>query len=1767
MKRFVMCTAFVSMTLVVFFALQHSKVGFRAAATPSRSSVAPAPAQVSAAYGSLPLSFELNRGQTDSRVHFLSRGNGYNLFLTPNEAVLSLHQPTASTRPAVVRMSLVGANHSPQVRGVDELPGRSAYFIGGDPSRWHADIPNYSRVQYHDVFPGVDLVYYGHQGRLEYDFVLAPGADPSHIRLAFTGAQKMRLDQGDVVLNIPGGDVRLHQPILYQERAGERVPVDGHFILTRGREVAFRVGPYDKRAALVIDPSLVYSTYLGGSNLEKALGIASDDKGNAYVTGSSASADFPTTAGAFQPKVRGTDTTAFVAKLNSAGTALLYSTYLGGSSSDVGHAIAVNEKEEAFVAGATYSSDFPTTAEAAQRMPGGGRDAFVAKLSADGSRLLYATYLGGTGDEEARGIALDQAGEAHVAGVTESDNFPVTANAAIKTASCRGGGVCSHGFVSKLSADGSRWLYSTVLGGSANDFANAIAVDRSGAAYIAGHTYSSDFPRTMGALQASAAAHSATALIQQGSDAFVTKLSTNGAFLYSGRLGGSGNQRANAIAVDLTGSVYITGRTDSVDFPTTAHALSPSPSGRSGSAFIAKLNPMGSALTYSTYLGGGNGDEGMGIAVDAMSRVSVAGSTSSATFVTTPGALQRTLAGTSAAFLSRLDAQGATLTYSTLLSGSKADVANAVALDGNGNVYLAGNTESKNFPVSHALHGTLDSQGSAFVTKFAFPPPSAIGTLSPNPLNYAAAFGTTSAAQSSTLTNSGTTNMSLSSIVLGGTNAADFTVQSPTGACTNTTVLAASGSCTITAVYTPRVAGGETATVTITDNALNSPQTLVLTGQGTGPFVGLTPASLTFQNQKPGTASTAQKITLNNSGSSALTGIKITVTGTNLADFGVTTSPSTNCGGSVAAGASCTISVVFTPGATGVRTAAINIADNAFNTPQSVPLLGNPPVAKLTPTKLTAFTATQGTVAHYQLLTLSNTAQYASLNLASISLGTATANYQQANNCPTGGALAPSTSCTITVTFAPTGTGTLTGTLTITDNSLNVTGSKQKVSLTGTASVSGPALAVSATSLTFSSMLQGSGTQSSQKTVVVTNKGLTNMNVSLSVGNANFTVVPATTSPCGASGTNTTLTPGTTCNAAVVFNPTYTAGQQPFTGDRDAVLTITNNSGVTGTVQSTVALRGTATGIVTASLCVKGSNPCSTILNFPATPQTNPVTISAAQTVTLKNTGNINLYLSNHYIGFTSDFSLFTLTTNNCSNGQVLAPAASCDIGITFNPSVTRVTGPRVDALRVFTNGNNTQNNFESEITLVGQATGAGLASVSKTSFAFPSTAIGNISARQTVVLSNTGSSPLTLQNIFFQSAEFQLPTSASNACVIGSSLAPGTNCNIDMDFAPSGTVNGPRSDVLTIQDCDNNFCSNSAQDVYVTGTASGGSTTLSQTVSPAGLAFGTQTLNTLTPQTVTVTNTNTVNMNVSVGAANASEYLVSGNCSGVLGPSASCTAFVTFDPAIIGSRNSLLAINTSISGAAGTQRIPLTGTGAGTVSFSPSPGTLTFPSTAMGSFSPSQTITLTNNGTVPATINNIYTSFSEVNTAVNDDFQEINNCNPASGIKIQPGSSCTIVVFFNPQNTGVTGTRTGNLVVYEQINSVVNVLQVVPLSGTVSTGAPQLVITPATGLSFLDQTFEQGGVGVLYTLSNTGTAPLIITNWGTSNGDFASSNIDTNCGINSNVGIPPGGSCTAYVIFTPFSYGVRTGHLYVETNSGNTPSFQSVLLNGFGTQ
>jgi Ca2+-binding RTX toxin-like protein len=797
--------------------------------------------QVVSDYGKLPLSFEANLGQTDKAVKFLSRGSGYGLYLTPTETVLTLRKPSGDNDPSVgassrsplqndvlpplprgegrgegrpdegesatVRMKLVGANPSPRMAGEEGLPGKVNYLIGKDPKKWRTNIPTFGRVRYEAVYPGIDLVYYGNQQQMEYDFVVAPGADPNQIRLSFAeldtqpgrhsggsrnpegveaGGDGFRIesfrndgqvhiahplqarhsgagrnpgfhdgqvriaDNGDLVLTTHGGDVRMQKPIIYQEIAGVRVPVAGGYRLQArpsqaprrhsgagrnpegveaegdgfrieafrndeqvgiadplqarhsgaGRNpvtVSFQIAAYDHTRPLIIDPVLVYSTYLGGAGMDRDSGIAVDTTGAAYVVGHTTSANFPTTS-PIQSAYAGGRADFFVMKINPSGSALVYSTYLGGAGEDGSHGIAVDTTGAAYVTGYTSSANFPTTSPI-QGTNAGNSDVFVTKINATGSALVYSTYLGGADDDWGNGIAVDTTGAAYVTGETSSSDFPTASP--IQTDQGN-----KDAFVAKINPDGSALVYATYLGGGSYDWGNGIAVDTTGAAYVTGETNSTDFP-TASPIQTD----------QVTTDAFVTKINPDGsALVYSTYLGGASSDDGRSIAVDATGAAYVTGETDSTDFPTTLPIQGANTEG--DDVFVTKINPQGAALVYSTYLGGAGDDVGLDIAVDASGEAYVTGYTGSADFPTASPIQGAHAGGYFDVFVTKINPDGSALVYSTYLGGADDDWGNGIAVDPTGVAYVTGTTKSTDFPTASPIQGAKAGGSSDdFVTK------------------------------------------------------------------------------------------------------------------------------------------------------------------------------------------------------------------------------------------------------------------------------------------------------------------------------------------------------------------------------------------------------------------------------------------------------------------------------------------------------------------------------------------------------------------------------------------------------------------------------------------------------------------------------------------------------------------------------------------------------------------------------------------------------------------------------------------------------------------------------------------------------------------------------------------------------------------------------------------------------------------------------------------------------------------------------------------
>ena len=666
--------------------------------------------EITQVYAKLPLRFERNQGQTDDRVEFLSRGNGYTLFLMPTEAVLALRNSEniehagevvtaerARVLTRVLRTHLLGANASPRMEGLDRLSGKSHYFIGSDPERWRTNVFQYGRVRCAEVYPGIDLVYYGSDGRLEYDFVVSPGADPTVIQLGFKGMEKVELDdEGNLVLAVEGGQVVQHAPIIYQEANGQESRVSGSYHLKGNDEVGFQVASYDPTRPLVIDPVLAYSTYLGGSLADNAQAIAVDSGRSAYVTGYTYSTDFPEEGPSLE---RGAGTDVFVAKLNRFGSGLIYSTFLGGNDHDQAQGIALDTEGNAYITGWTDSTDFPRVSPV-QSSNGGKRDVFVAKLSADGSSLTYCTYLGGLEYDEGVAIAVDASGCAYVTGPTQSDRFPLApwpclpTNCPYQTEKAPD---LSDAFVTKFDATGRNLVYSTYLGGRGQDNPEAIAVDDSGRAIIAGTTFSTGFP-TENPIQAAFAGGT--------DDGFVSKLDKMGhALVFSTYLGGSNRDSINGLAVDSSMNIYVAGTTSSEDFRTTPGAFDRSYNGGDLDVFVVKLNSSGTSVEYSTYIGGEASDTARGLAVTPSGNACVTGWTESRVFPT-PNAIQADKAppftGMDArdAFVTKLNRTGSGLLYSTYLGGEGMDYALGIAMDEVGNAFVAGLANSEDFPTA-----------------------------------------------------------------------------------------------------------------------------------------------------------------------------------------------------------------------------------------------------------------------------------------------------------------------------------------------------------------------------------------------------------------------------------------------------------------------------------------------------------------------------------------------------------------------------------------------------------------------------------------------------------------------------------------------------------------------------------------------------------------------------------------------------------------------------------------------------------------------------------------------------------------------------------------------------------------------------------------------------------------------------------------------------------------------------------------------------------
>jgi Beta-propeller repeat len=981
------------------------------------------------AYSTSPLRFEENQGQTARGVRFVSHGTGYELFLTPQEAVLALH-PTRRLDPspmhrtahsqaqrdaryaektAVLRMRLANANKTIKVAGVDPLPGRVDYFLGNDPAKWRTNIPSYARVKYADVYPGVDLVFYGNQRRLEYDFIVAPGADPKAISLNLEGARKLRVNsRGDLLVTVAGGQVQLQKPLVYQQIRGERREIAGNYAVTGDHHVSFEIAKYDSSEPLIVDPVLIYSTYLGGELDDTALAIAVDSLGKAVVTGNTSSLHFPTTAGAFTPSPLASNPNGvvFVTQMDPPGTHQVYSSYVGGSGGDSGLGVALDTSGHIYVAGQTSSTDFPTTTNALKPGPNAGNvngTSFIFEIDptvAGSGSLVYSSYLGGTQgvSEFASGIATDKNGLVYVVGLTASQpgtalaNFPVTASTAFQPTAPTGIATGT-AFLAKLDTTqlgAASLIYSTYLGGNGahaagpgfSDAGFGVAEDSAGNTYVAGTTASTDFPTTTGT-----AFQPAVPAGNTGGTAFVSRFDTTKAgapsLLYSTYLGGDVADFGGAIALGPSNVAYVTGTTNSLLFRTTPGAFQTTKNSN-GITFISLIDTSltgAASLKYSTFLSGSLTNTAFGIATDASGNAYVAGATQGSDFPVTNGAFQTapTAGSQGEGFVTKLHPGGmgaADLIYSTYFGGSgngpTFDEVFAIAVAPvSNNVLIAGVTASSaaSFPVAPnpgAFQAALNGPTDAFVAELALP---LTLTVSPSSLTFGPqAIGTPTAAQTVMLTNNTTTAIAFTGVAISGgvPAAADTDFTSPANTCG--TSIAAGATCTISVVYTPSTVPAETANLVITDADSTSPQTVTLTGTGTsgGSALTVTPTSLAFGSQTINTASAAKMVTLTNNSNAVIAFTSATVSGGSPATANTDFTATSACGTSIAANASCTVSIVFKPTVAAAETANLVLADAAVPNPQTVTLTGTGTASasftlSATPTTLTVAQGAKGT--------------------------------------------------------------------------------------------------------------------------------------------------------------------------------------------------------------------------------------------------------------------------------------------------------------------------------------------------------------------------------------------------------------------------------------------------------------------------------------------------------------------------------------------------------------------------------------------------------------------------------------------------------------------------------------------------------------------------------------------------------------------------------------------------------------------------------------
>ena len=1438
----------------------------------------------------VPLEFEANRGQAPERYSYVAHGPSYSLGLSAGEIALSLHRPESRSNRNLAdieaasahaelssealsefRLRLVGASPSARVGGLDPKPGRSNYFIGNDPAKWQTDVPHFGKVKIAALYPGIDLVFYGNPHQLEYDFLVAPGADPNAIRVVADGATSTAVDRdGNLILGTPAGEVQLKHPDAYQEIDGNRHQVESDFELAADNSVQFRVSEYDRSQPLIIDPVLLYGVSIGGSNGNRGVAVDVDAAGNAYLTGNTCSIDFPSTAGNFQtihsnPALQKCYDT-FVVKLDPTASSILYSDYIGGSSTQSGAGIAVDGAGVAYVTGLTTSTNFPLVNNIGPSAPVPCNfssigyscpDAFILKLSADGSQLLFSSLLGGNQASSGLAVKLNSVtGDLLVLGSTNSSNFspaPTTLETTYPGATCLNGIRCFASFLVGLNPATGAFRYGTYFSGAGSTFLTGMSVDAGGDIYVSG----SAVPPLSSSLGTVTNTYAPTGATAAGTDIVVARLHPSAGSLstaYLTLVQGEADESAAGIAVDASQNAYITGSSASLHLPITASAFQANTVSKSnydcgwlgqldlvapkdfGTGFVGKLTPNGS-LSFLTYLGGSTGQDAVdAIAVDSLGNIWVTGDSGSSDFpFSTDGYSTGSFVSFNRPFLAKMTNDGSQLPFATAVAGV-AGTSTGLKVDSNNNVYVVG-AASNSLTTPNVYQSDSLSYNPIFVEKWG-PGGQPTLKLSSTSVTFPTVpLGGISPPQTVTVQNTGAAPLELGIGIVPAQSQpilpSGFQESDNCG-----TTLAAGASCTITTAFEPAppVPGCATAnngcsatspaaSILIQNNAAAGPQTIALNGTtGHGAAVSVSPNPIVFGPQAAGTTSAPLYVEVQNQGDTSLTVSNATIGGANAADFKITSIGT--CNNTAALGLiGCNLYVAFSPAvsSTGTRTASLILTDNAGDSPQTIPMSGvvTGPGAGLsvTPGPLFLGIAAIGAASSSSQanVTFTNTSTNTAVQVTSLTLGGTNA----ADFSVTRGScsstppftLAAGGACFVVVNFLPTGGshGLRTATLTPATNPV----------------VSGlPVIALSASAVTntdpslslvsvpapqdFGSIQVGQSSYAGQNLLSIATKspipcaagaptcGGPLTISSFATGLPDYTVVTQNSQPYCTNPPLTIPSGGYGCTFQIIFSPTAS-------GNRNTTLAINSNDPMGPTI---VPLFG-------SGLALPLGNLSATQLNF------GPSAIGVASpplSVTLQNIGEANLSVAGAIAS-----ANFSVASNNCP--ATLAPNATCIIGVSFTPPSA---GPFTGTLTISDNGY-----YGAQQTVVLNGTGATgpLLRLSSTSFNFGTQAINTLSAAQTLTLTNTGDTVITFPTGALRiSGDFRIQ---NTSC--GSALALGASCIVNLQFNPSVTYYDTASLILT-----DNARGNPQEVVLAgTGTTADGTPTVTLTSSANPAASG----------------------------------------------------------------------------------------------------------------------------------------------------------------------------------------------------------------------------------------------------------------------------------------------------------------------------------------